>query len=257
MSKPEEKNQGRWLYVVGGVFTFIYLAVLATYSFASWAEIRAMQPNNLGDFLAGAFSPMAFAWLVLGFIQQGIELRQNSAALILQAEELRSAAKHAGDMVELQRKDFELRIQELEETRHKESAAQAAQIKRAEERQAAENKWTREQEFQDKQPVFSFDLAHRVYKNENLAVGDLTNNGAGCRNVWVEMEQIPGVLQLSREIKVKDFGTKLTQKISFLNLNRLPRTHRLKVHYTDIDGTDGFQEFIVSIKDSYLQIAEK
>jgi hypothetical protein len=52
------------------------------------------QPNGrltldqIGNYLAGWSSPLAFFWLVLGFIQQGAELRQNSEALLLQAKEL-------------------------------------------------------------------------------------------------------------------------------------------------------------------------
>src|SRR3990167_9501744 len=154
MNTVDKKVPGRWLYVAGGVLTVLYLVMLAIYCVDRWAEIRAMPPNNIGDFFAGAFSPMAFAWLVLGFVQQGIELRQNSAALILQAEELRSAATHAGAMVELQRKEFELRIQELEEVRQKAEAAQAAAAKRREDR-----------DVQAMQPRFSFGLAHRDHKN--------------------------------------------------------------------------------------------
>lgn len=44
-------------------------------------------PNNFGDFWAGTFAPLAFWWLVLGYFQQGIELRQNVEALKRQSEE--------------------------------------------------------------------------------------------------------------------------------------------------------------------------
>jgi hypothetical protein len=46
------------------------------------------QPNELGDFAAGFFAPLAFMWLIFGyFLQktqldiQGQELKQNTEAL--------------------------------------------------------------------------------------------------------------------------------------------------------------------------------
>lgn len=72
--------------------------------------------NELGDFLAGAFSPVAFLWLVLGYIQQQKELQQNTKALELQAEELRNSVEQYRNMVDVAREqlesDRELTIQE-------------------------------------------------------------------------------------------------------------------------------------------------
>lgn len=45
--------------------------------------------NNWGDFFAGSVAPLAFFWLVLGYVQQGEELRLNTEALKAQQEELR------------------------------------------------------------------------------------------------------------------------------------------------------------------------
>jgi hypothetical protein len=55
----------------------------------------------VGDFLAGAFGPIAIVWLVLGFIQQGEELKLNTAALKLQADELRQSVAQQRRLVEL------------------------------------------------------------------------------------------------------------------------------------------------------------
>lgn len=49
--------------------------------------------NEFGDFIAGAFAPLAFFWLVRGFYQQGKGLEQNSEALIMQAMELSNSTK--------------------------------------------------------------------------------------------------------------------------------------------------------------------
>ncbi|MNG43644.1 hypothetical protein D3C78_16810 [compost metagenome] len=59
--------------------------------------------NEFGDFVAGAFAPLAFFWLVRGFYQQGKGLEQNSEALRIQALELQSSTQALNDQVVEQR----------------------------------------------------------------------------------------------------------------------------------------------------------
>ncbi|MCW0310525.1 hypothetical protein NB694_000325 [Pantoea ananatis] len=63
--------------------------------------------NELGDFLAGAFSPVAFLWLVLGFFQQQKELQQNTDALKLQAQELQNSVEQYKEMVAVAQKQLD------------------------------------------------------------------------------------------------------------------------------------------------------
>lgn len=44
--------------------------------------------NELGDFMAGVSAPLALLWVIVGYFQQGIELRQNTETLKLQQLEL-------------------------------------------------------------------------------------------------------------------------------------------------------------------------
>lgn len=77
-------------------FIFIYLFFIAIYTliFAySEGENKMLSSNELGDFLAGSFAPLAFLFLYLGYKQQGKELKQNTEALRLQAEELSNLVK--------------------------------------------------------------------------------------------------------------------------------------------------------------------
>lgn len=62
--------------------------------------------NEFGDFLAGAFSPVAFLWLVLGFVQQQKELQQNTQALKLQADELKNSVDQYKEMVSIAREQL-------------------------------------------------------------------------------------------------------------------------------------------------------
>lgn len=88
-----------------------------------WSGIgQPEELNGVGDFLAGAFAPLAFFWLVRGFYQQGEGLRQNSEALALQANELRASsqalalqAKEMKATVEQQKLMAELQNLEIEE----------------------------------------------------------------------------------------------------------------------------------------------
>lgn len=79
----------RRLSIIGMVLTFAYLFLLLFVFNGRFTEILLLKPNEIGDLLAGMFGPLAILWLILGFFQQGIELRQNTAALKLQADELR------------------------------------------------------------------------------------------------------------------------------------------------------------------------
>lgn len=60
---------------------------MTAYSVAELDDLLKLSGNEFGDFLAGVFSPLAFLWLVLGFFQQGQELRASIHALELQGDE--------------------------------------------------------------------------------------------------------------------------------------------------------------------------
>lgn len=68
----------------GAILTAAYLSLIGWWLSVNWAAFLSLKLNELGDFLAGTFGPVAFLWLVLGFIQQGRQLN-------LQAEELQNS----------------------------------------------------------------------------------------------------------------------------------------------------------------------
>lgn len=72
------------LFISSG-WSFIFLGIVLLKS-ACRAE---MGLNEWGDFIAGASAPLALLWLVIGYFQQGEELRLNTKALMTQQEELR------------------------------------------------------------------------------------------------------------------------------------------------------------------------
>ena len=77
--------------------------------------------NELGDFLAGIFAPIAFFWLILGYKQQGKQLEQNTKALEqqeralqLQIDEMRQGTKQQVELVQLQRQQLDEQHRTLE-----------------------------------------------------------------------------------------------------------------------------------------------
>ncbi|WP_223452738.1 MULTISPECIES: hypothetical protein [unclassified Pseudomonas] len=111
------------LGLIGGVVTAVYLVALAAVASSRAGTLMIMPLNEVGDFLSGAFGPVAFLWLVLGFLQQGDELRQGTEALKLQAAELRNSVEQQSIMavaaiqqIDAQRESLKLQLEETERT---------------------------------------------------------------------------------------------------------------------------------------------
>ena len=80
----------------------------------NWITFLGLSPNEVGDFLAGVFGPLAFLWLVFGYYQQGEELKHSVEALKLQAEELRNSVEQQKELVEVSREAIQLETSEKE-----------------------------------------------------------------------------------------------------------------------------------------------
>ncbi|MFH7765003.1 hypothetical protein [Acinetobacter sp. BSP-28] len=94
-------NQKKLYWGMG--ITAVWLAVIIVF----WIFGGLTSPsslNELGDFLAGIFAPVAFLWLILGYVQQGKQLEQNSRAIKLQAEALNLQIEEFRKIVALQEK---------------------------------------------------------------------------------------------------------------------------------------------------------
>lgn len=92
---------------VGAAISAAYIVAMLAWAIAERSNVFAMKPNEFGDLLAGIFSPLAFLWLVLGYFQQGDELRASVAALKLQGKELSNSVAQQKALVEVSKRQLE------------------------------------------------------------------------------------------------------------------------------------------------------
>jgi hypothetical protein len=178
------KNTRNW---IGGLLTAVYLFSLGWYTYIKWEKITELAPNELGDMLAGAFGPLAFAWLVLGYIQQGAELQQNTLALNLQAEELKNSVEQQTRIAQATQLQLQNELDRLKHEREVEERSNEAREK---------EKIKRFNIMQpDLHPFYSFGG-----QSGNVVTGlvKLNNSGASyavtnvhCSDDWINLSKIP------------------------------------------------------------------
>ena len=100
----------------GVVVSVCYVGVIVWFQLDTLIGIDDLPPNEFGDFLAGVFGPIAFFWLVLGFFQQGKELRNSADALKLQADELRASVDAQNALAETTEQQLTLQKEEFRST---------------------------------------------------------------------------------------------------------------------------------------------
>jgi hypothetical protein len=86
-----------WRIWLGLAVTTGWLVLGITYvsTTIGWSYFADLPADELGSFLEGAFAPLAFLWLVIGYFLQQKELEQNTLALRAQAEEIQRSAEQA------------------------------------------------------------------------------------------------------------------------------------------------------------------
>lgn len=90
--------------ILVSIISIAYLFVTCNY-IVNLEEFNSLKLNEKGDLLAGIFSPLAFLWLVYGYLQQGRELKQNSESLRLQATELKNSVEEQKKLIKIHEDD--------------------------------------------------------------------------------------------------------------------------------------------------------
>ena len=83
-----------WFGLASTVF-WLWLGLLYIAVVVGWSDFVRQPAESLGGFLEGAFAPLAFLWLVIGFFLQQRELRNNNEAIRAQFEQMRRSAESA------------------------------------------------------------------------------------------------------------------------------------------------------------------
>jgi len=86
-----------WRVTLGAIISVSWLAILGLYIGHStgWTNIGDEPIERVGNFLEGAFAPLAFLWLVIGYFLQKKELMQNTDAIKMQYIEIQKSAAQA------------------------------------------------------------------------------------------------------------------------------------------------------------------
>lgn len=86
-----------WRIWFGLALTAAWLLIGAIYVEQSigWSHIAEQPADVIGSFLEGAFAPLAFLWLVIGYFLQHKALTQNTEALQMQFQEIQRSAEQA------------------------------------------------------------------------------------------------------------------------------------------------------------------
>ena len=86
-----------WRVLFGLTATSVYLILMGMYISVEvgWGLFVQLRVERMGSFLEGAFAPLAFLWLVIGYFLQKKELRQNTEAMKMQFVEIQKSAEQA------------------------------------------------------------------------------------------------------------------------------------------------------------------
>jgi hypothetical protein len=91
------RDASDWRLRISLGITALWLAVGFLYisNVVGWTGLWRQQAPELGSFLEGAFAPLAFLWLVVGFFLQRRQLEENTATLSAQLEVMHRSAEQS------------------------------------------------------------------------------------------------------------------------------------------------------------------
>ncbi|MHA4952233.1 hypothetical protein FR838_18430 [Acinetobacter pittii] len=110
----DKDNDGELRLIICLILSAAYFFAIFYFLGLSIEKIKTMKPNEIGDFFAGVFSPLAFFFLIVGYIQntqalriQSKELKASTEALELQVAEMKDSVDQQKILVEIQNNEIE------------------------------------------------------------------------------------------------------------------------------------------------------
>ena len=228
-------NQAGRRTKIGVTVSVLYLSVLTVLILSRHEEFMALQLNALGDFLAGSFAPLAFMWLVLGYSQQGDELRQNGEALLLQAKELHHSVEEQRALVSVARDEHAANIEAMRLQREQwEAQKRDAEAAR--------------------QPLFQFHPGIQQSSNGRRKMHlTVTNLGGDCSNVSVGAPTDPEV-SLRIQTGAGAFLKNSSREGSLEHPLTRPITTSAWIRYQLSDGATYGTEYVIEVGTDFLAI---
>lgn len=190
--------------------------------------------NELGDALAGIFAPIAFFWLILGYVQQGKQLDQNTKVL------------------EQQERALQLQIDEM-----KESVKQQAELAKIQNQQMTLT-------FRMAKPalrIWDGVITKQLNKDAFIMHGELENIGLGvARNIYLNIDLENGRSHISsfdhKDHFLEQYNLEKNERIKFrcllsssdfLSIDSKQMCLKLSVEYEDVYKNKYIEEFIAGI----------
>jgi len=193
---------------LGAVVTLAWVGFIVWYlaTQVGFGNLVQFNPNELGEFLTGAFAPPAVLWFIIGFFHQWGRVAENTQALRDQHADIERIVAEVGSQAiaikhhELQvNRDTFMRMADVYLTELNALAADMIVRVDNEYAEAAWNKYS----MGDKQAVFRDAIEHiRAYKDAFIAVdgSDPAHSEVVNRYIWVAEELLTGAYRCDEEM---------------------------------------------------------
>lgn len=247
-----------WVWV--GLVIYILFVLLYTLAFGnSDGKNVLLSSNELGDFLAGVFAPLAFLFLFLGYKQnskalkiQSVELKQNTKALRLQVNEMKESVFQQSQLVAAATEDLTLSKQQIANNLYKETIRNQPFIHL----NASAVKWIDDDELNS---ISADKLRNDAYFNNikiNISFG---NSRAVAREVFVKISN-KGLISLEIDNNIFTSGNEMqgqSLKFKYPEIFQGEKNYIFDVEFSYLDEIDQpqYQKFqIVVEQDEQLRV---
>lgn len=219
MKKKKWYNNYDFQLVFGIVVTLLYLWWIVHSKPFIFTEIKELKLNEFGDFCAGVFGPLMLLWLILGYLQQGRELKQNTNALMLQAEELKNTVEQNKELVKATYMGVETELQQLQ--------------------------MNKDRVLSETQPNFSIVKANLVSRSNSGWRWSFYVENSGKDAYDVRLKSEPVIKEFDTRKTIGCFGKKQTIDFNWLSRADIAAPEELKliIDYSDASGTAHKKEF--------------
>lgn len=250
MSNPKFQY---WFFII---ITICYFLILHQFLDVTFAKVKVLPVNELGDFLAGTFSPLAFLFLILGYLQTNKSLGQNSEAIAQQAEAIKQQAlslQMQAQELKISNESLKRQVEEmsksvkaqqdmfyLAEQQYQDTKVEKAELNRPKLIFLGSN-YSQSKEYNDAY-YFRFNL---TIKNTGISIKDISLQS----NFWIIMLDKGG--SLDNQIKTISCPTlEKGEERSFFfykKTNVVPfQNNTLQLSYKDINGNKYNEAYLIN-----------